>query len=118
MAAQVSSSMFAKLKDFLIGRKSGEISPADAEKIQKASYTLAYTEVKNKYSPTYLSLLSGLESDEKQLFEASVYYLTRIAANKPKYHQEIIEILQNKASEKRINPEFREYIKQQIKNIS
>ena len=118
MPTTVSSSMFTKLKDFLIGRKTGEISPADAEKIQKASYALAHTEVKNKYSPTYLSLLPGLDSKEKQLFEASVYYLARIAANKSKYYQEIIEILQNKADEKRINPEFREYINQQIKNIS
>lgn len=118
MPATVSSSMFTKLKDFLIGRKSSEISPADAEKIQKASYALAHTEIKNKYSPTYLSLLPGLDSEEKQLFEASVYYLARIAANKPKYHQEIIEILQNKANAKQINPEFREYIKKQIKNIS
>lgn len=118
MSEKNNSSMLTKLKDFLIGRKSDEITPADAEKIQKTSYALAHEEIKKKYSPTYLSLLSGLESEEKQLFEASVYYLARIAANKSKYYQEIIKILNNKASDKQINPEFREYIKQQIKNIS
>jgi len=117
MSEKNNSSMLTKLKDFLIGRKSDEITPADAEKIQKASYALAHEEIKKKYSPTYLSLLSGLESEEKQLFEASVYYLARIATNKSKYYQEIIKILKNKASDKQINPEFREYIKQQIKNI-
>jgi hypothetical protein len=118
MSETVSSSMLQKFKDFLTGRKSGEITPADAEKIQKADYALAHTEVKKKYSPTYLSILSGLESEEKQLFEATVYYLVQIAANKPKYHDEIIEILENKAAENTIKPAHWEYIQQQLQNIS
>ena len=117
MSEVINSSMLKKLKDFLIGRKSGEITPAEAEKIQKAYYTLIHTETKKKFSPTYLSLVNGLDSEEKQLFEASVYYLVRIAENKPKYKPEITEILNNKLSNKKLNPEYREYIKQQIKNI-
>lgn len=46
MSDGVSASMFKKLKDFLIGRKAGDITPAEAHKIQKASYALAHTEVK------------------------------------------------------------------------
>lgn len=117
MVEVTSSSMLKKLKDFLIGRKSGEITPAEAEKIQKASYALMHTEIKKKYSPTYLSLIAGLDSEERQLFEASAYYLIRIAANKPKYRSEILEILNAKIANTKVNPEYREYIKQQIKNI-
>lgn len=117
MAENISSSMLQKLKEFLTGRKNGEITPSDAEKIQKASYALTHTEVKKKFSPTYLSMLSGLDSDEKQLFEATVYYLVKIAKNKPKYRSEILEILKNKAAEIRINPAHREYIVQQLQNI-
>ena len=118
MAEKTSSSMLKKIKDFLIGHKPGEITPAEAEKIQKASYALTHAEVKKKYSPTYLSLVSGLDSEEKQLFEASAYYLARIANNKPKYKPEIMEIFAEKLANKKINPEFREYIKQQVKNSS
>lgn len=115
MTDTANSSVLKKLKDFLIGRKSGEVTPAEAEKIQKAAYALMHAEIKKKYSPTYLSLIAGLDSEEKQLFEASVYYLVRIAANKPKYKQEIIEILKTKIANTKINPEYKEYIKQQMK---
>ena len=118
MAKAENSSVLQKVKNFLVGRKNGEITPAQAEKIQKVSYTLTHSEQKKKFSPTYLTIAKGLDSEEKQLFEASVYYLARIAANKAKYRQDIIDILTKKASEKRINPEFREYIMQQIQNIS
>ncbi|MBR2273549.1 MAG: hypothetical protein IJ864_01780 [Alphaproteobacteria bacterium] len=119
MAEAISSSMLKKLKDFLIGRKHGEISPSEAEKIQKASYALTHAEIKKKFSPTYLSILSGLESEEIQLFEASVHYLVQIAANKSEYRQEIIEILKNEiTANHKLNPQYREYIKQQLKNIS
>ncbi len=117
MADVINSSMLKKLKDFLIGRKSGEITPAEAEKIQKASYALTHAEIKKKYSPTYLSLVADLDSEEEQLFEASAYYLIRIAANKPKYRAEILEILNAKIADTKLNPEYKEYIKQQMKNI-
>lgn len=51
MTDGVSASMFKKLKDFLIGRKAGDITPAEAHKIQKASYALAHTEVKKTLFP-------------------------------------------------------------------
>lgn len=116
MAEKVNSSMLQKFKDFLIGHKSGDITPAEAEKIQKTSYALIHGEQKRKFTPPYLTILPGLDSEEKQLFEASVYYLVKIAANKSKYHKEILEILKNKADDKALKPEFREYIKQQIQN--
>lgn len=118
MAEAISSSMLRKLKDFLIGRKQIEISPAEAEKIQKASYALTHAEIKKKYSPTYLSIVPGLDSKEKQLFEATVYYLVKIATNKTEYTKNIVEILKNKMADKQINPEYRDYIKQQLQNIS
>ena len=67
MSDGVSASMFKKLKDFLIGRKAGDITPAEAHKIQKASYALAHTEVKKRFSPSYESMVSGLDSEEKQI---------------------------------------------------
>ena len=93
MSDTENTSMLQKIKDFFAGRKSGDITPADAEKIQKAFYALSKVENKKTFSSTYLTLLPGLDSKEKQLFEASVYYLVKIAANKQKYRDEIIEIL-------------------------
>ncbi len=117
MTEGVSSSMFKKIKDFLIGKKAGDITPAEAHRIQKASYVLNNTEIKKRFSPTYESITKGLESEEKQVFEGTVWYLARIAINKPKYQTEILEILEKKGKEKGVNPEFREYIKAQIQNI-
>ena len=117
MTSGFSSSMFKKIKGFIVRRKSSDISPTEAEKIQKASYALARAEVKKYFSPVYLSILSGLDSEEKQIFEATAYYLTKIAINKAKYKEEILEILKNKVSQKDINPEYKEYLKQKIRDI-
>ena len=117
MSDGVSASMFKKLKDFLIGRKAGDITPAEAHKIQYASYALAHTEVKKRFSPSYESMVSGLDSEEKQIFEGTAWYLAKIAENKPKYQRAIVEILEAKIVEKGINPEFREYLKLQVQNI-
>ncbi len=117
MPAGINSSMLKKITGFLIRRKAGDISPAEAEKIQKASYTLSHAEIKKKFSPVYLSILPGLESEERQVFEASVYYLAKIAENKQKYREEILKILNEKALSNGINPEFREILKYQVQNI-
>ncbi len=117
MTEGVSASMFKKIKDFLIGRKVGDITPAEAHKIQKASYVLNNTEIKKRFSPTYESMLKGLESEEKQVFEGTVWYLSKIAMNKPKYQQNIVDLLEKKSKEKGINPEFKEYIKTHLQNI-
>lgn len=109
--------MLKKITGFLVRRKSGDISPAEAEKIQKASYALTHAEVKKKYTPIYQSILGSLDSEEKQIFEATVYYLVRIAQNKPKYHTEILEILKEKSRNDRINPEFKEIIKEKLQAI-
>ena len=117
MAEAINSSMLTKIKAFLIGRRAGNISPADAEKIQKASYALSQAEIKKTFSPTFLSMLSGLESDDKQIFEGTVYYLTRIALHKKQYHDEIRDILLDKSHDKAINPKFREFIKQHLEEL-
>ena len=118
MAVSVSSSMLKILKGFLLGKKDGDISPSEAEKIQKASYALNNADVKKRFSPTYLSMLSGLDSEEKQVFEATVYYLTRIAIKKPKQQEAILKCMEDKASTKGLIPEFRECLKQHILEIS
>lgn len=117
MSEGLSSSMFKKIKDFLVGHKEGDITPAEAHNIQKASYILNNTEIKKRFSPTYESMVKGLESEEKQVFEGSVWYLAKIAMNKPKYQDAIVEILEKKSQEKGINPEFKDYIKGQLQNI-
>lgn len=117
MAASVSSSMLKKITGFLIRRKSGDISPSEAEKIQKASYALSQAEIKKKFSPVYLSMVSGLDSEEKQVFEASAYYLAKIAVNKQKYREEILEIFNEKINKNNINPEFKEFLKYYVQNI-
>ncbi len=118
MVVSVSSSMLKILKGFLLGKKDGDISPSEAEKIQKASYALNNADVKKRFSPTYLSILSGLDSEEKQVFEAAVYYLTRIAIKKPKQQEAILKYMEDKALTKGLNPEFKEYLKQHMLEIS
>ncbi len=118
MSSGISTSMFKKITGFLVRRKSGDISPNEAEKIQKASYALTHTEIKKKFSPVYLSMLNGLNSEEKQIFEATVYYLVKIALNKPKYRQDILKIMNEKMKESSINPEFREIIKTKVLELS
>ena len=117
MSVSVSSSMLKILKGFLLGKKDGDITPSEAEKIQKASYALNNAEVKKRFSPTYISMLSGLDSQEKQVFEATVYYLTKIAIKKPKQQENIVKHLQDKMDTKGINPEFKECLKQHIQEI-
>ncbi len=117
MSQGISSSMFKKLTDFLIRRKPGDMTPAEAHRIQKSSYVLNNTEIKKKFSPTYLSILPGLDSDEKQVFEGTAWYLAQIALNKPKYQHHILDAMQDKIAEKGMNPEFRNYLKQQVQNI-
>ena len=117
MVKTTNSSVLQKVKEFFGARKTGDITPAEAEKIQKMAYMETNKEQKKKFTPPFQTIAESLNTEEKQLFEANVYYLTRIAINKPKYRQEILEILKKKSSEKRINPEFREYILQQIQNI-
>lgn len=118
MSAGINSSMLKKITGFLVRRKNGDISPAEAEKIQKASYALTHAEIKKKYSPVYLNILNGLDSEEKQIFEATVYYLVRIAQNKAKYSNEILEILDKKSKSDKLNPEFKEIIKRNLLDIN
>lgn len=113
----VSSTMLQKLKGFLVGHKSGEISATEAEKIQKASYALMHAEIKKQFTPAYLNIVPELDNPEKQVFEAVVYYLTKIASQKAKYQRDIIEIMAKKAADNKLNPEFREHLKAQIQNI-
>ena len=117
MSVSVSSSMFKKLKSFLLRGKEGEITPIEAEKIQKASYALNHTEVKKRFSPVYLSIVAGLNDEDKQVFDATLYYLKRIAINKPKYREDIVKILKEKSQDNNISPEFRANITNSILEI-
>ena len=117
MTTNASSSMLKVFKDFLLGKKDSDISPIEAEKIQKASYTLSNTEVKKRFSPPYLSMLPDLESNDKQVFEATVYYLAKIAMKKNKYHDDILKALQERYNNKSLPPEFKEYLKQYMQKM-
>ena len=117
MTASVSSSMLKVLKSFLLGKKDGDISPSEAEKIQKASYALSIAETKKHFTPTYMTILQGLDSKDKQVFEASVYYLAKIAIKKNKYQKDIIKAMQDKLSSKSLSPEFKEYLKQYMQKM-
>ena len=116
--ASVSASMLKVLKSFLLGKKDGDITPGEAEKIQKASYTLSLAETKKHFTPTYQTILQGLDSKDKQVFEASVYYLTKIAIKKNKYQKDIIKAMQDRLSSKTLSPEFKEYLKQYMQKMS
>ena len=115
MEKGISSSMLRKLTGFITRHKEGEITPGEANQIQKTSYALNNTIIKKKFSPTYETIVLGLDSEEKQIFESTVYYLTRIAQNKPKYKKNIIKEMQLRIDDKELNPEFRNILKQYIK---
>ncbi len=117
MSVVLNASMLKKIKEFIIRRKSDDITPNEAEKIQRAWVAINQAEVKKKYTPVYQTLAAGLESEEKQVVEASAYYMAEIAVNKPQYTETILKIFQDKTLEVDINPEIREYLKRMIQNI-
>ncbi|MBR5598748.1 MAG: hypothetical protein IKW39_01775 [Alphaproteobacteria bacterium] len=117
MSEKLNTSMLKAIKSFLLGKKDSDISPSEAEKIQKASYTLNTTEFKKHFSPTYLSIIQGLDSSDRQVFEATVYYLTQIAIKKNKYKNDIIKIMEDKLLSKSLSPEFKEYLKQYMQKM-
>jgi CRISPR/Cas system-associated exonuclease Cas4 (RecB family) len=117
MSVVLNASMLKKIKEFIIRRKSDDITPSEAEKIQRAWVAINQAEVKKKYTPVYQTLAVGLESEEKQVVEASACYMAEIAVNKPQYTETILKIFQDKTLEVGINPEIREYLKRMIQNI-
>ncbi|MBQ8750438.1 MAG: hypothetical protein IJZ30_02230 [Alphaproteobacteria bacterium] len=118
MPVNISSPMLKILKSFLLGQKDKDITPSEAEKIQKASYALNNAEIKKRFTPPYANMLADLESPDKQVFEASLYYLTKIAIKKSRYREDIVKNMHEKVQNKSLNPEYKEAIKQQILKIS
>ena len=118
MPVNISSPMLKIIKSFLLGQKDKDITPNDAEKIQKASYALNNAEIKKRYTPPYVNMLADLENPDKQVFEASLYYLTKIAIKKSRYREDIVKNMHERLQNKSLNPEYKDAIKQQILKIS
>ncbi len=118
MSVNISSSMLKILKSFLLGEKDKDVTPSDAEKIQKASYALDNADIKKRFTPPYISMIADLDSSDKQVFDASLYYLTKIAIKKSRYREDIVKNMHEKLQNKSLNPEFKESLKQQILKIS
>lgn len=74
---------------------SESISPQQAHKIQKQDYIDLQKKFVKSCTPPFETIAQQLNDATNTVFEASVFYLCRIAVNEKKYQQEIISILKN-----------------------
>ncbi len=89
----------------------GEISPRQANAIQKKSYLISKKEFEQICTPPYVAVAAQLGSNKQKVFEAAVFYLCTIAVNEPKYEKAILHVLDSYASEHEKIPQRAEYIK-------
>ena len=88
-----------------------EITPRQANAIQKTSYLISKKEFEKACTPPYVAVAAQLGTDKQQVFEAAVYYLCTIAVNEPKYEKAIIHELDSYMSEHKKNSVRVDYIK-------
>lgn len=89
---------------------SDEITPKQANAIQKTSYIISKKEFEKSCTPPYVAIAAQLGSDKQQIFEAAVFYLCTIAFNEPKYQNAIVHILDSYADEHKKFAERTDYI--------
>ena len=87
-----------------------EITPRQANAIQKTSYIISKKEFEKSCTPPYVAVAAQLGTDKQQVFEAAVFYLCVIAANEPKYKKAILHVLDSYAEEHKKFPSRAEYI--------
>lgn len=75
-------------------KKKRNISPQEAIALQK-KYVADFCEVGLPYEVPYVEIAKQLFSEKETVFEAAVYYLTRIAQNKKETAEPIAAILQS-----------------------
>ncbi len=99
----------------LIGKQTAEnITPKIADAIQKQDFFHNQNTIDKTYTPSYLPISYQLLNDKKEIFNASVYYLCKIAQNSPKYKLDIINILNTYCKNNKNNKERVDFIKSEM----
>ncbi len=106
-----------KTSTMLKGDKTAGITEAIARKIQKGAYEAEFRKDKESKTPPYLTIAEQLQSNDSQIYRASVYALRNIAKNEEKSKDAILEILQKSAEKKSKNAELYNYTLDKIKEI-
>ena len=106
-----------KTSTMLKGDKTAGITEAIARKIQKGAYEAEFRKDKESKTPSYLTIAEQLQSNDSQIYRASVYALRNIAKNEEKSKDAILEILQKSAEKKSKNAELYNYTLDKIKEI-
>lgn len=106
-----------KTSTMLKGDKTAGITEAIARKIQKGAYEAEFRKDKENKTPPYLTIAEQLQSNDSQIYRASVYALRNIAKNEEKSKDAILEILQKSAEKKSKNAELYNYTLDKIKEI-
>ena len=93
------------------------ITTAIARKIQRTSYEVTKRQEKDSFTPPYLWIAEELQSNDAQIFKASVYYLANIAINEPRYTDAILDILGKNIDSVKNDKDKIDYIKEKIDYI-
>ncbi len=114
-------SLVAKTGRSIIWRsrpKDNEISEKIAQKIQKNSYDFSMMQRKDTYTPPYLNLADQLQVSDNQIFFAAVYNLVNIAIARPKYAEDILNLLNGYLLRDNLPEARRDYVRRKLSAIS
>ena len=95
-----------------------KISKQAALKIQKDTYGDRKNCRLNNFDRPYMEIVPFLDAPEYEIFCSAVMNLTNIAHNSLRDRAKIINILQKKAEDKKISPEQKKYLVEQLNKIT
>ncbi len=97
--------------------KDNDISEKIAQKIQKSSYDFSIQKRKDTYTPPYQLLVDQLQVDDEQIFRAAVHNLTNIAISRPRYADQIRQLLDEYFSHSETPQNRKDYVRLKISEI-
>lgn len=98
--------------------KDNDISEKIAQKIQKTSYDYSLQKKKDFYTPPYMVLSDQLQVDDDQIFRAAVHAIVNIANGRPKYKQEIRDLLEGYLQQDTVPQSRRDYVRLKMFEIN
>lgn len=98
--------------------KDNDISKKIAQKIQKNSYDYSLLKKNDSYTPPYLILADQLQVEDDQIFRAAVHAIVNIAAGRPKYSQEIRDLLEQYLQQDNVSQPRRDYVRLKLFEIN
>lgn len=110
-------SIVKKTGSLFTGNSNSGITEAIAKKIQRGAYEISKQGKKDTYSQPYLTIAEQLQSNDRQICQAAVFYLADIAINEKKNSESIIEILNKYADNNELEKEQIAYVKDKIDYI-